>query len=546
MIVLENGIISRLETLLDKLRIFINESEWKSKYAVQIEHLQNEMNEPCVLAVAGKVKAGKSYLINALLGVDLAMTGTTETTATINVFKRGTPPIKEKPVLCQWMDGRKEWMPKSFLESLQGTDEDTLAKTAKIDKLIFYLEDNPMLDMVILVDTPGIGAVVGDDDDAHQVHTDAYFQLRERHKQDTISLSNSADAVLYLFTVVPEEIDKDFLLSLYDNGRGLTALNGIGVLSKVDKNDAILFDPSITEHFTADFQRELFKVLPVSAGIYKNIPSEETAFKIQRLFREKVSNTKIFDYLISSNKAYLKETVNGCAITLDERISILKELLNVKSLQEDYPWRVFSVILKELYYSEDVHQSLEYIRKLSGIEPLKELVLNHFFSRSKLLRASKILAVVKKMLLDLCYDEVFLSMEEASDIREKCRSECLKIDKAYRKIFEELIEKYLPTTLSLKESKKQIDDFIIEVESMLEELKEENDNYTALQLMNMNSHLFKEEEIQELNQVIVGKIVEREAVARLKYWSYVSVSSAPNSVRQIVALCAKRNYLKAI
>ena len=81
---------------------------------------------------------------------------------------------------------------------------------------------------------------------------------------------------------------------------------------------------------------------------------------------------------------------------------------------------------------------------------------------------------------------------------------------------------------------------------MLEELKEENDNYTALQLMNMNSHLFKEEEIQELNQVIVGKIVEREAVARLKYWSYVSVSSAPNSVRQIVALCAKRNYLKAI
>lgn len=546
MMLTENRIVTQLERLLDEFLVFINGSRWKNDYSIQIKHLQNEMNEPCVLAVAGKVKAGKSYLINALLGVDLAMTGTTETTATINVFKKGTPPLKEKPVLCQWIDGTKEWMPQSFLDSLQGTAEDTLAKTAKIDKLIFYLEDNPMLDVVTLVDTPGIGAVVGDDDDAHQVHTDAYFQLRERHKQDTISLSNSADAVLYLFNVVPEEIDNEFLLSLYDNGRGLTALNGIGVLSKVDKNDAILFDHSITEHFTADFQRELFKVLPVSAGIYKNIPSEEAALRIQKLFREKIPIPKIFNYLISSNKAYLKETVNGCNLTLDERINVLKELLKVKSLQEDYPWRVFAVMLKEFYYTEDIRQSLKKLKDLSGIEPLRELVLNHFFSRSKLLRSNKILVAVKRILQELSYDEVFLSMDEASEVKEKCKAECRKIDGKYKRIFEELIEKHLPTTLSLKSAKKQIDSFMMDVENMLEELKEENDNYTALQLMNSNSDLFSPEEIVELNQLIAGNITGENAVRRLKYWSYLSVTSAPNSIRQIVALCAKHNYLKLV
>ena len=109
------------------------------------------------------------------------MTGTTETTATVNIFKKGTPPSKETPILCVFLDGHKEWVSKQYLDSLQGTSKEALERTAKIDKLIMYIDDNPLLDYVTLVDTPGIGAEVGEDGDSHQIQTDAYFKLRERH-----------------------------------------------------------------------------------------------------------------------------------------------------------------------------------------------------------------------------------------------------------------------------------------------------------------------------------------------------------------------------
>lgn len=217
----KKDITAQIYNLLDETAAYIEHTTWRNKYSLALKSLQDELKAPCVLAVAGKVKAGKSFLVNALLGVDIAMTGTTETTATVNIFKKGIPPSKEKPILCVFLDGHKEWVSKQYLDSLQGTSKESLERTDKIDRLIMYINDNPLLDYVTLVDTPGIGAEVGEDGDSHQIQTDAYFNLRERHQQDTINLSNTADAIIYLFNTVPTETDKNFLASLYNN----TALN---------------------------------------------------------------------------------------------------------------------------------------------------------------------------------------------------------------------------------------------------------------------------------------------------------------------------------
>ena len=175
----ETDIIKATMDLLDKMYDFIDKSVWRETHLLSVKSLQEEMFSPCVLAIAGKVKAGKSFLVNSLLGVDLAMTGTTETTATINIFKKGKPLSKEKPILCQYVDGSKEWKPKSFLDQLQGTSEQTLKITSTIDRIIYYIDDNPLLEEVTLVDTPGIGADVGDEGDSHEIHTDSYFNLRK-------------------------------------------------------------------------------------------------------------------------------------------------------------------------------------------------------------------------------------------------------------------------------------------------------------------------------------------------------------------------------
>ncbi len=92
----EGEIITNTQQLLKRISSYIDKSFWREKYLFGLKSLQEEISSPCVLAVAGKVKAGKSFLVNSLLGVDLAMTGSTETTATINIFKKRQTFIKRQ------------------------------------------------------------------------------------------------------------------------------------------------------------------------------------------------------------------------------------------------------------------------------------------------------------------------------------------------------------------------------------------------------------------------------------------------------------------
>src|SRR5713101_4177941 len=110
-----------------------------------MQQLATEVDEPCVVAVVGRVKAGKSTFVNALLEQDLAKMGATETTATINYFCYGTPNA-EFPVRCYWRTGKVKVTDESraFLDRLQGNDRETLRKAADIDHLEYRIL-NPYL-----------------------------------------------------------------------------------------------------------------------------------------------------------------------------------------------------------------------------------------------------------------------------------------------------------------------------------------------------------------------------------------------------------------
>src|SRR3954451_229594 len=95
--------------------------------AERMEGLGTQGDEPCVVAVVGRVKVGKSTFVTALLGEDLAKVGTTETTATINYFTYGTPD-PERPVRCHWRSGKITDESRRFLDGLQGNDLETLRR----------------------------------------------------------------------------------------------------------------------------------------------------------------------------------------------------------------------------------------------------------------------------------------------------------------------------------------------------------------------------------------------------------------------------------
>src|SRR6266699_7267874 len=113
-------------TLLQKSAERLREAKLPEELAAQLEQCATQVYQPCVVAVVGQVKAGKSTFINAFLGEDLAKVGTTE----------------------------------------------TLRRADGIDHLEYYLL-NHYLEQATLVDTPGMGAVI----EEHQNRTAEFIHL---------------------------------------------------------------------------------------------------------------------------------------------------------------------------------------------------------------------------------------------------------------------------------------------------------------------------------------------------------------------------------
>lgn len=530
--------LGKTKDILDKLATCIENDLGDSKNAMAIRVLEGDITSPCVLAVAGKVKAGKSFLINALLGVDLAVTGATETTATINVFKKGKPLYPNKPVLCEWTDGTKEWMPRSFLDSMVGTGKDTLNKTAKIDRLIFYIDDNPLLEDVTLVDTPGIGADVGEDGDAHEEHTEAYFKLRKRHQNDTVKLSNSADALIYLFNTVPTETDKTFLQQLYNDGNGLTALNGIGVLSKVDKN---LSQIGNIPHFAEEFKKELFTIVPTSAAIQRYMPTKERAVELRDKLRIGFPTEKSFHLAIGSQTAFLYPKVPGCTLPVEER----KRIIDSFAIR-DLPWSTFALVAKRLYSSDDIDKTLYELNCIGGISNLRNLIVKHFFKRSRMLRANTVLSEMNNMITNIIFSPSFINKEQASEMRDKCIESCKRIQEPQSTIIISLIKENIPTEGSMKAIKNKLYELKGEAEDLRLEMNDANSCYLMYQKVVNNKDEFTEEEVAELSKLLSWHQMEGNLKSRQRYWSAVAAMSAPHSLRQAVAVTAKNRYNKLI
>lgn len=191
--------IKETRQLLTEVLDFIKATPWRADYQSKVERLYDLAERPCVLAVAGQVKAGKSSFLNALLGFDLAAVGTTETTATINVFKYGKVKDPERPVMVYWTDGREpEAQTRDFIDSLQGYTDDVLEKAENIDHLEYIIEDE-RLENITLVDTPGFASVV----EEHEQRTSEFFnprreKLRNRQFAQSGTLTESADAVIFI------------------------------------------------------------------------------------------------------------------------------------------------------------------------------------------------------------------------------------------------------------------------------------------------------------------------------------------------------------
>jgi ribosome biogenesis GTPase A/tetratricopeptide (TPR) repeat protein len=114
--------------------------------------LRDELDRPLLLAILGEFNAGKSTLVNAIVGADVAPTGFLPTTATLNVLRAGA----ERRVRVVRQDGRTREGDYGRLNALL---EEAEEEGQAIDHVEIVLPSE-LLERVWILDTPGSNAPV--------------------------------------------------------------------------------------------------------------------------------------------------------------------------------------------------------------------------------------------------------------------------------------------------------------------------------------------------------------------------------------------------
>ena len=399
-----HSLLKRTDELLITASDFWSKIPGCTRLIPETDCLRRKLLQPCVLAVGGKVKAGKSSFINALLGKQLAKVGELETTATINMFRHiseATPGYSPKrPVKVVWENGSSTWETSDFMDSLQGNDQTTLRRAEGISHLEFY-EDNPLLRELTLVDTPGTDAVVGEDGNAHQDVTDRFFGLRQKHNEQTNTEMAVADAVIYLVGAVPNAPSKRFLEDFRAVSSEASALNALGVLSKVDIDEQLLENRLNQADSVASILRdELYTVIPVSAGLH-DIVEEQIEHFAQLQAWLKQMPPKAFKFFMRSdkdyftdNKAYIDAVYKGTN-TPPPSVSEREQMKN------GIQWSLFRTISNVLYEAENVSAAVVLLKGISNIEAVRKTVNDCFFDRSKILRCNSVLHSLQHIALNV-------------------------------------------------------------------------------------------------------------------------------------------------
>ncbi|MBM6673794.1 dynamin family protein [Marseilla massiliensis] len=514
--------IKATQQLLTEVIDFIKSSPWKADYQAQMERFFDLAEKPCVLAIAGQVKAGKSSFLNALLGMDLAAVGTTETTATINVFKYGKVKDPQKPVMVYWADGREpEAQTKEFIDSLQGYSDEVLEKAEKIDHLEYIVEDKRLAN-ITLVDTPGFASVV----DEHEQRTADFFnprreKLRNRQFEQSGALTESADAVIFISGPVAKANAQKFFGERIPH---ISPFNAIGILAQIDiiqpssdiqkdnwksVNDILSKANELAILLGRTFEHELHTVLPVAASLYHNINKLRQTGELEELQKNiRLIPQNMFNKRFIRNSAYWVKEKEGdkglyqkffesCGLSLDLRMKMVG----------DMPWEVFCVIVITLYYLS-LDEAVDFLQRFSGMDRVKQLLEERFFKRSKSIRCARILRDTQQSLVYIKNMELPRKRSEV-----KSRDAFLDIIKASKghyensllEAFATFVKKNTSDADALDRYAEKIDSLLIKTDQLIQMMEQVETLSEGLILLRKVQHLLRgEEEIRELEILLEG------------------------------------------
>lgn len=346
--------------------------------------LKGRLNKPLRVAVVGLIKAGKSTLMNAIMGEKLVITGGAETTYTPSWFK-----YSKKPGITVVLDNGKR---------VEGSFSDINYWTVRnsgnpdLDR-VTYVEiksSNPIFKELELIDTPGLESTYGKDSD----NTLKFMGL---NKNDTNKITmveaSNADALVYAFNRNMGERDEELLKAfqgpMFSNA---TPINAIGILTRVDdywtSNEVNPLQEAmriVNRLENIDKVKSvLYNILPVIGKIAETRGYlDEDDMKALKELSELPE--KRFERLILNSKKFCEREYEEVKISLKARDTLWSKLgqygvyLAVTSLMKGEPQEKLSEILYEN----------------SGVNELMNIIKQHFGSRAFLIKLKYITNRIK-------------------------------------------------------------------------------------------------------------------------------------------------------
>jgi len=196
--------------------------------AAGFDEVLRRLAAPLQVAVAGRIKSGKSTLVNALIGRRVAPTDVGECTRLVTRFQYGT--VDRVEVVLA--DGRRRAIPFDTNGMIPAELEFELGEISHLEA---YLT-NAVLSDVTVIDTPGLGSM--DDASVSRTRTLLGGPAAPNGELDPVSQSAvaGAEAVLYVVTQSVRADDQQVLAAFTaaTASRDAGPVNAIAVLNKAD------------------------------------------------------------------------------------------------------------------------------------------------------------------------------------------------------------------------------------------------------------------------------------------------------------------------
>lgn len=343
----------------------------------RLEEARARLAGPLRLAIAGKVKAGKSTLLNALLGEELAPTDAGECTKIVTWYERGRSPRvlvhphTQPAVTRPWRrDGGALEVDLGSMSAAEVERIEVSWPTSRLDELT-------------ILDTPGIASI------SAEISERTHRVLAADDGRVPV-----ADAVLYLMRHTHAS-DVRFLESFHDDDLAHgTPINSLAVLSRADEIGSCRLDAmDVAQRIAHRYEQDvrIRRLCPV-------------VVPVDGLLAYAATSLQEVEYaLLASVAAASQEEIGELLLTADRFVS--RHVTSLTELEREHlldRLGLFGVRLStELIRTGRVQNATELsaeLSALSGLDRLRAVLLRQFLGRSRVLKARSALAVLTEVL----------------------------------------------------------------------------------------------------------------------------------------------------